>query len=236
VPSIPISHSTVNNETFFLSPADRNHHTAIFGITGMGKSTLIRNLIAADLAAGNGFTVLDPHGSLIEDVLDLIPTDRTNDVIYLRPGVDTKQVVGVNLLHADEQQRHLVVSNLINISKNIWPEFWGPQSEFIHSNLAQLVLSPKAQKAKTIVALHDVLTDPVRRKEFAARCADPAAAWFADYFDHHWSTKERDQAAAPVLNKVNFFVRNKPLCLVGQHRTSSRSGSSSTRERYCCVI
>ncbi len=68
-----------------IHETDRRKHMAIFGKSGVGKTTLMRNMIAADLHAGNGLTVVDPHGSLIEDLLEIIPRRRTNDVIYLNP-------------------------------------------------------------------------------------------------------------------------------------------------------
>jgi DNA helicase HerA-like ATPase len=58
---------------------------AIFGATGAGKSTLLRKMIAWDIANDLGVTVLDPHGGLIEEILEMIPRRRTNDVIYLSP-------------------------------------------------------------------------------------------------------------------------------------------------------
>ena len=89
---------------------------AIFGKSGVGKTTLIRNMVLADLEAGHGLTVVDPHGSLVEDLLDAIPRHRTNDVIYLNPA-DQARVVGLNVLEAvDHSQRSLVVSSLISRS------------------------------------------------------------------------------------------------------------------------
>ena len=58
---------------------------AIFGKSGVDKSTLVRNMIAVDLATGAGLTVIDPHGSLVAEVLELIPTARSGDVIYVNP-------------------------------------------------------------------------------------------------------------------------------------------------------
>ncbi len=52
---------------------DRRKHMAIFGKSGVGKTTLLRNMIVADLEAGNGLTVIDPHGALVEDILGCIP-------------------------------------------------------------------------------------------------------------------------------------------------------------------
>ena len=36
----------------------RRKHMAIFGKSGTGKTTLMRNMIVADLLAGNGLTVI----------------------------------------------------------------------------------------------------------------------------------------------------------------------------------
>src|SRR5437588_12590235 len=64
---------------------DRRKHCAIWGKSGVGKTTLIRNSVIADLYAGNGLTVIDPHGSLIEDFLEMIHRHRTNDAIDVNP-------------------------------------------------------------------------------------------------------------------------------------------------------
>ncbi len=87
---------------------------AIFGKSGVGKTTLMRNMIVADLEAGNGLTVVDPHGSLIEDLLGAIPRNRTNDVIYIDPA-NSERVIGLNVLESVRpDQRSLVVSSLIS--------------------------------------------------------------------------------------------------------------------------
>ncbi len=54
----------------YIVPAARRRHLAMFGGSGSGKSTLMRNMIAEDIAAGHGVTVVDPHGQLVEDILE----------------------------------------------------------------------------------------------------------------------------------------------------------------------
>src|SRR5512134_2182872 len=94
-------------------PGDvRRKHMAIFGKSSVGKTTLMRNMIVADLLAGNGITVVDPHGSLIEDILQVIPRGRTNDVIYLNPA-HPERVIGLNVLESvDRNERSLIVSSI----------------------------------------------------------------------------------------------------------------------------
>lgn len=70
---------------FGIKPEDRRRHTYIVGKTGMGKSTLLLNCIAQDIRNGNGVAVLDPHGDLVERVLDYVPSRRINETIYFNP-------------------------------------------------------------------------------------------------------------------------------------------------------
>jgi DNA helicase HerA-like ATPase len=70
-----------------LSAAARLRHFAVLGKSGVGKTTLFRNMIASDLCSDLGVTVLDPHGGLINDLLSLIPRSRTHDVIYINPAL-----------------------------------------------------------------------------------------------------------------------------------------------------
>jgi DNA helicase HerA-like ATPase len=104
----------------------RRKHMAIFGTTGAGKSTLMRNMIAADIASGIGCTVVDPHGQLVEDILNNhIPRYRTDDVIYFNPK-DPARTIPLNLLDSpDHELDGVVVDNAISIFKQLWPAAFG---------------------------------------------------------------------------------------------------------------
>lgn len=96
--------------TFGIRKEDKFRHMYIMGKTGTGKSTLISNLIASDMQAGNGLCLLDPHGELVDTVLEYIPSHRINDVI-LFDVADSDFPIGFNLLQADtEEERNLVAS------------------------------------------------------------------------------------------------------------------------------
>ena len=64
-----------------LNPDARRRHLYVVGQTSTGKSTLVLNLIAQDLAAGQGLAVLDPHGELAETVLLHVPRNRSNVIM-----------------------------------------------------------------------------------------------------------------------------------------------------------
>src|SRR5579862_1536250 len=85
--------------------AARRRHLAVFGGTGSGKSTLLRNMLAGDIAAGHGVTVVDPHGQLVDEILENhIPRHRTNDVIYFNPK-DQVRAFALNLLDCPRKEQ-----------------------------------------------------------------------------------------------------------------------------------
>ncbi len=79
-----------------IPPDARRKQIAIMGKSGVGKSTLLRNMITWDIEHGASVAVKDPHGSLVDEVLDVIPRHRTNDVIYFNPK-DPARAMGLNI-------------------------------------------------------------------------------------------------------------------------------------------
>src|SRR3954470_833890 len=104
---------------FVFSPRDRRHHLYAIGKSGTGKTTLLRNLILQDIAAGHGVGVIDPHGDLAYDLLNSIPPHRSEDLVYFDPA-DYGHPIGINLLEqVPQSERHLIASGLVSTFKNI---------------------------------------------------------------------------------------------------------------------
>ena len=157
-----------------LHPEDRAQHLYIVGKTGLGKSTLLRNLILQDLYAGRGVGLLDPHGDLAREVLDAIPKARTGEVLLFNPG-DLARPVGLNLLPSvPRDTAHLVVSGVLSAFRGIWGSSWGPRLEYIlgHSLAALL------DRGLTILALPKLLSDDAFRERVTAKIRDPVVRSF----------------------------------------------------------
>jgi hypothetical protein len=199
----------------------RRRSLVSFGGSGSGKSTLFRNILAQDIAAGHGATVVDPHGQLVEDVIEHhIPRFRTNDVIYIKVK-DRGRVIGLNLLHCPRgDQRALVVSNAIGIFKRIWADSFGPRMEDIFRNgLHTLVEQPRPV---SIVALPKLLTDADYRAAALRNVSNPSVLDFFHTTYDHWDKRFREEAISPVLNKVRAFLTDPAR--------SKNSNSRKTRD------
>src|SRR3989344_2592277 len=113
---------------FGIKKKDRRLHMYIIGKTGTGKSTLMENMIIDDINEGRGMAVVDPHGSLIQHVLEFIPESRIQDVIYFNPA-DRDFPIGFNLLeNVNPEQKNIVASGVVGILEKIFGEVsWGPR-------------------------------------------------------------------------------------------------------------
>src|ERR1700752_2218988 len=79
-----------------LSAEDRKTHMHVIGSSGSGKSKFLEWMIRGDLASRQGFALLDPHGTLFDDVLHYCAHHVVRqDIVLLdlsRPG----SIIGFN--------------------------------------------------------------------------------------------------------------------------------------------
>jgi len=205
-------------ERFGILPEDRRRHVAIVGKTGMGKTTLLRNLILSDVHAGRGVALLDPHGDLCESLLAAVPRQRTNDVI-LFDAADTGHPLSFNVLHCPRpEQRPLVASGVVSAFKKLYGDFWGPRMEHILRNALLALLEVPGS---TLLTLLRLLSDARFRQPFVARLGDPVVRTFWQKEFASMPLKFQLEAIAPIQNKIGHFV-SSPLLrnILGQTRSS----------------
>ncbi len=82
---IGITNFRNTNKKFGIKDNDRMGHIYCIGKTGVGKTTLLKNMAMSDINRGNGLAVVDAHGDLSRELLAAIPEDRLKDVIYFNP-------------------------------------------------------------------------------------------------------------------------------------------------------
>jgi len=202
---------------FGVRNEDRRRHLYIIGKTGMGKSTLLENMIFSDIQAGKGVAVVDPHGDLAEAVLDFVPSSRTNDVIMFDPG-DRDFPVGFNMLESvNPALSGMVCSGLVGIFKKIYAESWGPRLEHI---LRNTILALLEYPNSTMLGIVRMLQDNSYRKKVVANVTDPVVKAFWEQEFASMTDKFRVEAISPILNKVGQFLSSPVVRnIVGQPKS-----------------
>lgn len=182
---------------------DRRRHVYVIGKTGTGKSTLLANMVINDLKHNEGLCVIDPHGDLVETLLDFIPKHRVNDVIYFDPA-DQERTVQINLFEGENVvHRELIASGIISVFQKLYSYSWGPRLEYILRNCLLTLLKSKEAKLSDVL---DLLTNKKFRDSVVEKLDDPIlkSFWVNEY--NKMQERQRNESIASILNKVGQFV------------------------------
>lgn len=219
--------------TFGIKEADRRQHIYVIGKTGTGKSALLANLIIQDITNGKGLCIVDPHGELVESIIDKIPKERINDVIYFN-AADTEYPIGFNVLEVpDPKYKHLVASDLMGIFTKIWANVWSPRMEYILNNC---VLALIDTPGTTLLGIPRILVDKDYRQQIIANIQDPVvkAFWIHEY--EGWRDQFRNEAIVPIQNKVGQFLSTSLIRnVVGQPKSTINIQNIMNNEKILLI-
>ena len=199
---------------FGIKIDDRRRHTYVMGKTGMGKTAMLENMAIQDIQAGRGVGFVDPHGEAAERLLDFIPSNRINDVVYFNP-VDLDYPIAFNIMEkVDLEHRHLVASGLMGVFKKIWPDVWSARMEYILNNC---ILALLEYPGSTLLGVNRMLADVEYRKKVVERITDPVVKSFWVQEFARYNQRYEVEATAAIQNKVGQFI-SAPLIrnIIGQ--------------------
>lgn len=202
----------------FVGQDDRRRHFYIIGKTGTGKSQLLEEMVMQDIHAGNGLAVVDPHGDLIQGILERMPPERAEDVIYFDPA-DTDRPMGLNMLDAKtEEQKHFVVTSIVGLMYKLYDPMKtgiiGPRFEHAIRNA---MLTVMVEPGNTFVEVVRVLTDSAFVQELLPKLTDPIIRRYwtdqiAQTADFH-----KSEVLDYIVSKFGRFVTNKMMRnIIGQ--------------------
>jgi hypothetical protein len=188
---------------FGIKTDDRRRHMYVVGKTGMGKTTLLENMVLNDIYAGHGVGIIDPHGDFAEKIIDFIPPHRINDVVYFNPA-DIDYPIGFNIFETvNPDYKHLIAAGLMGVFKKIWVDQWSSRMEYILNNTILALLDfPET----TLLGINRLLADDEYRGRVVSNLKDPVvrAFWeteFATYNDRY-----KQEAVSPIQNKIGQFL------------------------------
>jgi len=204
-------------------------HTLIAGSTGAGKSSLLANLIAADIRAGRGCLVVDGKGDLVEDTLGSIPPERVADVIVIDPARGGA-VPGLRVF-TPSGDPDLAADVVLGVFKDIFRDSWGVRSEqWLRAGLVTLGHDPTA----TLGDLPYLFSDDAYRQRLVGRLRDPLlqATWAA--FEAMKPAERANQLGAP-LNKLTQLLGRRLLRTVLSQPDGIDLGEAMHRNRIVLV-
>lgn len=206
----------------FLGRGDRQRHMYIIGKTGTGKSEFLKQMIMQDIKNGEGIAVIDPHGDLVEDILQMVPPERAEDVILFDPA-DVDQPLGFNMLEAHtEQQRHLVTTSVIGLMYKLFDPnktgIIGPRFEHAVRNA---MLTVMYQPGATFMEVVRALTDQTYVQELLPKVEDPVIRRYWTDQIAQTSDFHKSEVLDYIVSKFGRFITNKMIRnIIGQSESA----------------
>ena len=187
-----------------LNAEQRVRHMHLIGASGSGKSTLLLNMIVQDITRGEGICVLDPHGDLIEQIIERIPEERIHDVVLLDPS-DEAYSVGFNILSAhSDLERNLLASDLVSVFRRLSTSF-GDQMTTVLGNAILAFL--ESSEGGTLSDLRRFLVEPGFRERFLTTVCDAEIVYY-------WQKEFpllTGKPQGPILTRLDTFLRPKVI-------------------------
>lgn len=193
-----------------LNLEERRRHMYIIGATGTGKSTLLTSMIKQDIDHGKGLAVIDPHGDLIEKILNLIPEQRINDVIYFNPD-DIANPIALNLLELTPglseddalREKEFIAESIISLFHKLYPSNYAPRMEYILRNTIYTAFTiPSA----TLFTVYKLLSNTPYQKSVTNFLDDENLKDFWNFEFGKAGDYQKVQMISPVTNKIGRFL------------------------------
>ncbi len=200
---------------------DRFRHFYIIGQTGTGKSSILQLMARQDFSQGKGVCVVDPHGSLIDDLMPYIPRERADDVIYFNPA-DTERPMGLNLLEGKSpEERDLIALDAMNMMvKMFGEEVFGPRIQDYFRN-GCLTLMEDDEEGGAITDLVRLFTDDEWQKYKVSKVKNPIVKSFWTNQMAKTGQREKQEMIPYFAAKFGQFYTNTLMRnIVGQTRSS----------------
>jgi hypothetical protein len=194
-----------------LNREQRLRHTFIAGATGSGKTTLLKTIAISDMENGNGICVIEPHGDLIDELLEHVPESRYRDVVLIDPA--DVSPVPLNILSGHtEIERTLLASDLTSIFRRLASTTWGDQMDAVLSNAVLAFV--ESSRGGTLFDLRRFLSEADFRSDFLSSVQDEEVL-------HFWQKQFpilKGNPQASILTRLNSFLRPKPIRQMLSHK------------------
>jgi hypothetical protein len=205
LPFAVANHRSQKGRRFGIKAPDLLRHVWVIGKTGMGKTTLLEALFVAQMEAGHGAGLIDPHGDLAERVLGRVPRRRRPDLVLLDPAAPGPKL-SLNLVgHREPAGRPLAAASALSVLRKTFDASWGPRTEHVLRNaLLALLDVPRS----TLAGVLGLVADDRFRATALRHVHDPLVRAFWEEEFAAVPPKFRAEVIAPVQNKIGALLSN----------------------------
>lgn len=211
----------------FSSSELRSKHIYVLGKTGTGKSTFLKLLCRHDIRRGEGVAFIDPHGDAVKQLLEQIPDERIDDVIYFAPATTSTRFNLLSLRYRPDK----LAQDTVSLFEMFFGNSWGPRlAHFLRFGILTLLLDDRPHSLRDA---HRLFTDETFRRTITDRATDPD---IASFWENEFPHAEK-QAVGAITNKLSsFLLPGSPLSRLFSTAENDLDFSAIMKDRKILLV
>jgi hypothetical protein len=205
----------------YMKREDRMRHHYLIGKSGTGKSVLLQTLARQDIWNGDGCCVIDPHGDLVEDILEYIPKERAKDIVFFDAGNEDRPM-GLNLYDINSiDQADRTVNDATEIFiKMFWSEIFGPRIQE-YFKYGSLTLLEDFEDKPTLLDVPRLFTDETYRDFKTKKVKNAVVKNFREKTYQAMGDREKQEIIPYFTSKFVSFNTNRLIRnIIGQTKSA----------------
>lgn len=217
-----VGYQPENEDKLLIPDKDRFSGTYVGGVQGVGKSGLIENFVAQDIAAKRAVAVIDPHGDLVDHCVAQLPKDKLA-YTYILDMQDEAYPFGINVFAARQLNTSIAqaqsIDRVMHCFEVLWPEVLNQQHlpRYLRASTIALFANP----GSTLVDMYRFLLDDMLRQRMLQSVTDPTVRQF-------WQTQYNDLSASARLQRVEPLIGRLESLFMGRSLVRNIVGQSQS--------
>ena len=217
-----LGRNTLNGRPYTIDFDDMFLHWLIVGGTGRGKSKMLELRVRYHLDNNHGLLLLDPHGTLYEDVLGYVSAaGYRNRVVLINPN-DSEHSVGLNFLASRGQDVSAHASQVMKAIAKVFGEEAGdvkPRLERWQRNLIMSLIEANLTLADMLDFLS--VSSPLYRESVLDSVRNNYVKREWQGFDAIGKRSDKENLIEAPLNRAAKMILSDPIRrIIGQQEST----------------
>ena len=220
----------------YMKREDRMRHHYLIWKSGTGKSVLLQTMARQDIWNGDWCCIIDPHGDLVDDIMEYIPKERAKDVIFF-DAWNEERPMWLNLYDIDNvDQADRTVNDATEIFiKMFWSEIFGPRIQE-YFKYWSLTLLEDFEDKPTLLDVPRLFTDEVYRDFKTKKVKNAVVKNFREKTYAAMWDREKQEIIPYFTSKFVSFNTNRLIRnIIGQTETAIKFREAMDTQKIILV-
>lgn len=205
--TIILGQDTDTHQPISASQVDLCSGTYIVGVQGMGKSSLLEQIVYQQMQRDEAIIVIDPHGDLVDSIMAHMPESKLAKT-FLLDLKDRAYPFGLSAFSCsnpyDEEERDTTRIQIMHAFEKLWPETKAGQ--YFRKILRHVVITLIENPQLTLADVRRLLLDEEYRQQYTSYLANSETrSFWQDEYDQ-LSVNKRNSETNPLRGRLDELL------------------------------